>query len=126
MVLLLAIALLQGVLVHTSALSAWKGGGFGMFATTDGAAFRRTRLYVERDGRREEVESSPSLEPAEMRARLFPSDHRLRAVAERLIARETRRGQAVDLVRVEVWRTTFDEALQPVEEPVRSLEYRAR
>ena len=125
--LLSAVALTQVTLVRTSALSPWKGGGFGMFAATDGAAARRTRLVVERDGRSEEVESSPSLEVPELRARLFPSDRRLRAVAEALAAREARRGQPVTSVRVEVWRTTFGaESLAPVEERVRALQHRVR
>lgn len=43
--LLAAVALLQIALVYTSDLTAWKGGGFGMFATLDYGTNRR--FYVE-------------------------------------------------------------------------------
>jgi len=125
--LLVAVAITQPVLVHRAHLTPWKGGGFGMFAATDGAAFRRVRMVVERDGRAEETESSPSLDRLELQARLLPSDHRLRLLAIALAAREQRRGRPVTSVRLEVWRTTFAEAdLQPVEELVGSLVHRVR
>ena len=126
-VLLLVVALHQVAETRSGVLVPWKGGGFGMFAATDGAAFRRTRLVVERDGRSEEVELSPSLDVPEMKARLFPSTVRLRRLAEAVAEREQRRGEPVDAVTVEVWRTLFGpDSLQPVEEPVRALAHRAR
>jgi hypothetical protein len=123
--LLVLVAVTQPLLVHRAHLVPWKGGGFGMFAATDGAATRRVRLFVERERRFEEVELSPSLEGLELRARLFPSDRRLRALALALAAREHRRGQPVTSVRLEVWRTTFAApGLEPVEEPLRHLVHR--
>jgi hypothetical protein len=123
--LLVAVAVTQPLLVRTAHLVPWKGGGFGMFAATDGAAFRRVRLFVEREQRFEEVELSTSLETLELRARLFPSDHRLRALALAVAARERRREQPVTSVRLEVWRTTFAApGLDPAEESIRSLVHR--
>jgi len=123
--LLVAVAITQPVLVHRAHLTPWKGGGFGMFASTDGAAFRRVRMIVDRGGRSEEVESSPSLDTLELQARLFPSDRRLRRLAAALVARERRRGQPAASVRLEVWRTTFaGPGLLPIEEPIGSLVYR--
>jgi hypothetical protein len=123
--LLVAVAATQPLLVRTAHLVPWKGGGFGMFAATDGAATRRVRLFVEREGRFEELDLSPSLETLELRARLFPSDHRLRALALAVAARERRREQPATSVRLEVWRTTFAAPwLDPAEERIRSLVHR--
>lgn len=123
--LLFVVATIQPFLVHRAHLTPWKGGGFGMFAATDGASTRRVRIVVERDGRFEEVESSPSLDALELQARLFPSDHRLRALAAALAAREQRRGSPVTTVRLEVWRTSFAVGtLQPLETLVHGLVYR--
>ena len=123
--LLVLVAITQPFLVRSAHLVPWKGGGFGMFAVTDGAAFRRVRVFVERGERFEEVELSPSLETLELRARLFPSDHRLRALALAVAARERRREQPVTSVRLEVWRTTFAApGLDPAEERIRSLVHR--
>jgi hypothetical protein len=43
--LLLAVAGVQVTLTRTSGLSPWKGGGFGMFSTTDDTG-RRSRRWV--------------------------------------------------------------------------------
>jgi hypothetical protein len=123
--LLLAVAATQPFLVHRAHLVPWKGGGFGMFAATDGASTRRVRLVVEREGRFEDVETSSSVAALELRARLFPSGHRLRALATAVAAREQRRGSPVTTVRVEVWRTSFAVgSLQPAETLVRELVHR--
>jgi hypothetical protein len=45
--LMLAVAAAQLTLVKTAELSPWKGGGFGMFATTDGGPNRHVRIYLE-------------------------------------------------------------------------------
>ena len=44
--LLLAVAAVQVTLARTAGLSPWKGGGFGMFSTTDDAGRRRVRVFV--------------------------------------------------------------------------------
>src|SRR5262245_2192837 len=59
---LLAVAVTQVVLARVADLSPWKGGGFGMFATNDGAAFRYVRLFVDAPGRSEETHVTESLE----------------------------------------------------------------
>jgi hypothetical protein len=105
--LLLGVASLQVTLTRTADLSPWKGGGFGMFASTDGSAFRRTRIFVEGPDRSEELEIPPSLERAGARAALFPSGRFMSALARGVEAREQRHGRAVTTVRVEVWRIDF-------------------
>lgn len=120
--LLLAVAATQVFLSQTAALSPWKGGGFGMFASTDGSAFRRVRIFVEADGRSEEIDLPASLEPAATRTSLFPSERRLRALADAVATRERRHDRPVTSVTVQVWATRFEDApLQATEVQVRSL-----
>jgi hypothetical protein len=78
-----------------------------MFATTDGAAFRFVRLFVDAPERSEEIGVPTSLEDAAARAQLFPSDHFLRQLAEGVADRERREGKPVSTVRVEAWRIDF-------------------
>ena len=106
--LLVGVASVQIALARTADLSPWKGGGFGMFASTDGSAFRRARIFVEAADRSEELELPPSLEEAGTRAALFPSTRLLTALARGVAARERRYGRPVTSVRVEVWRVDFD------------------
>lgn len=107
-VALIAIALTQVLLARTSGLSPWKGGGFGMFATTDGAAFRYVRVFIDRSDSSEELDIAPSQEDSAARAQLFPSDGMLGRLASAIVERERRYGRPVNAVRVEVWRTEFD------------------
>jgi hypothetical protein len=79
-----------------------------MFASTDGSAFRRARIFVEATDRSEELELPRSLEEAGSRAALFPSERLLAALARGVAARERRYGRSVTRVRVEVWRVEFD------------------
>ncbi len=120
--LLIVVALVQVVLARTAALSPWKGGGFGMFATTDGTAFRYVRVFVEAAGRSEELEISPSQEFAASRAQLFPSDSMLIKLGQSVASRERRYGRPVERVRLEVWRTEFTAAtLEARDHQLRSL-----
>jgi hypothetical protein len=119
---LITVALTQVLLARTDALSPWKGGGFGMFATTDGTAFRHVRLFVEGPDRSEELKISPSLEDAASRASLHPSERLLTELAEAVVRRERRHGRSVHTVRIEVWRVDFDgEPLKATERRLRSF-----
>jgi hypothetical protein len=120
--LLLGVAITQVVLVRVADLSPWKGGGFGMFATTDGAAFRYVRLFVDAPGRSEETNVTSSLEMAAVRAQLFPSTGFLTRLGKAVAARERREGRDVATVRVEVWRIEFsDQPLRANERRLRTL-----
>jgi hypothetical protein len=120
--LLLAVAVTQIVLVKVADLSPWKGGGFGMFATTDGTAFRYVRLFVDAPGRSEEMNVTESLEMEAVRAQLFPSQRFMTRLGEAVGARELRHGRDVATVRVEVWRIEFsDQPLRASERRLRSL-----
>jgi hypothetical protein len=121
-IVLIVVAAVQVVLTKTADLSPWKGGGFGMFATTDGTAFRYARIFVEAPGRSEELEIAPSQEIAAARAQLFPSDAMLGGLARAVLARERRYGRSVTTVRIEVWRTEFRPlTLDPTDRLLRSF-----
>jgi hypothetical protein len=105
--LLLSVACAQIILTRTSGLSPWKGGGFGMFSTTDDSGHRRVRLFVSAPDRSEEIAITPSLEDAAVRAAVLPSDGRLTQLARRVIERERRYHRPVDAVRIETWRIVY-------------------
>ena len=105
--LLVTVACAQVVLARTASLSPWKGGGFGMFSTTDDAARRHVRVFVSAPERSEEIAITPSLEDAARRAAVLPSDLQLTRLAQRVVEREGRYGRPVDSVRVETWRIDY-------------------
>jgi hypothetical protein len=121
-VVLVIVAVTQVVLAKTADLSPWKGGGFGMFATTDGTASRYVRLFVDAPERSEELNVPDSLDFAAARAELFPSDRFMTSLGEAAGARELRNGRDAATVRVEVWRIEFsDEPLRGTGRRLRSL-----
>ncbi len=105
--LLLTVACVQVTLARTTGLSPWKGGGFGMFSTTDDAGRRRVRVFVRAPSRSEEIAISPSLEDAAVRAAVLPGRGQLSRLAQRVVARERRNGRPVDEVRIETWRIDY-------------------
>ena len=122
--LLTVVALLQIVLARTADLTAWKGGGFGMFSTLDHGAYRGVDIVVDAPDRSESLEIPPSLEIAAARAAAFPVDWLMRDLAERVVARERRNDRAVTRVTVTAWRADFDRAaLRASERPLRTFIY---
>lgn len=116
-VVLVLVAGSQILLTKTAGLTAWKGGGFGMFSTIDDAPHRTLRVIVEAPSRSEEAEIAPSIEDDVARALALPSPHRLRRLAESVAGRERRYGRPVSRVRITVWRHEVDRdtlALTPV------------
>ena len=83
-ILLAAVAIGQVVLARGFDLTPWKGGGFGMFATLDHAAFRRIDIVVEAADRSEALEVPRSLEIEAARATAFPSRGMLTTLAARV------------------------------------------
>ena len=88
--LLVAVAVAQVTLARTAGLSPWKGGGFGMFSTTDDAGRRHVRVFVSAAERSEEIAIAPSLEDAARRAAVLPTDAELSRLARRVVERERR------------------------------------
>ena len=123
-VLLAVVALLQIALARTADLTAWKGGGFGMFSTLDHGAYRGVDIVVDAPDRSESLEIPPSLEVAAARAAAFPVDWLMRELAEGVVARERRYERAVSRVTVTAWRAEFDRAsLRGSERPLRTFIY---
>jgi len=124
--LLLTVACLQVALARTAGLSPWKGGGFGMFSTLDERPFRYVRMFVRAPERSEELAVPPSLEDLAASAEILPSDRQLERLARAVVAREHRRGQPADQVRIDVWRVEFAPgSLAPRDHLLRRYEFRA-
>ena len=97
----------QVTLARTAGLSPWKGGGFGMFSTTDDGGRRHVRMFVSAPERSEEIAIAPSLEDAARRAAVLPDDAALSRLARRVVDRERRYQRPVDTVRIETWRIEY-------------------
>src|SRR5262245_54571930 len=106
--LLIAVAIGQIALVRVAALTAWKGGGFGMFSTLDHGAFRRIDIVVDAPDRSEALEIPPSLEVSAARAAACPTAWLLGKLSEGVAARERRNARPVARVTLTVWATEFD------------------
>jgi len=104
---LVAVAIAQVTLARTAGLSPWKGGGFGMFSTTDDAGRRHVLIFVSAADRSEEMAIVPSLEDAARRAAVLPGDTELSRLARRVVDREARYQRPIDTVRIEAWRIDY-------------------
>jgi hypothetical protein len=106
--LLAGLASVQIVLARTLELTPWKGGGYGMFSTTDHGGFRSLRAFALEAGSERRLPIPAELRREAFRARDLPSPQRLEHLARALA------GEAGEpTVRVEVWRLEFDHALRP-------------
>jgi len=102
LLLLLALAQIGGFAAFD--LSPWKGGGFGMFATTDHGGFRSVRVIEQTAAGERRVPVPDELERLQRHVREVPREANLRRLAAALRAREPGLGA----LRVEVWRAEFD------------------
>ena len=105
--ILVTVASVQVALTRTAGLSPWKGGGFGMFSTTDDSGRRRVRVFVTAPNRSEEIAITPSLEDAATRAAVLPTRALLTRLARRVVEREWRHQRPVETVRIESWRVFY-------------------
>jgi hypothetical protein len=121
--LLILVASQQLLLAHTSGLSAWSGGGFGMFSSTDAGGRRHLHAFVLRPGLRREVRPPPSLAEQVRRSLTLPSDANLRALAAEIADVPTPDYGPPTAVEIQVWHTRFDpEALTPRGRILRAIE----
>ena len=104
---LAVVACAQVTLATTAGLTPWKGGGFGMFSTTDDGGRRYVRVFVSGVERSEEVAISPSLQDAARRAAALPRAAELWRLARRVVERERQHRRPVDTVRIETWRIEY-------------------
>jgi hypothetical protein len=124
-VLLIGVSAVQVTLATTSGLSPWKGGGFGMFSTTDDGGRRYVRIFVTAPERSEEIRIAPSLEDAARRAAVLPRDAQLSYLARRVAERERRYQRPVDAVRIQNWRVEYaQETLAATPRMIREFLYR--
>jgi hypothetical protein len=115
----------QLAIARTADLSPWKGGGFGMFSTTDDAGRRRVRVFVAAPERSEELAIPPSLQDVAKRAAVLPSDAWFRRLARGVAAREHRYGRPVATVRIEAWRIDYaPDTLAATTRLIREFEHR--
>ena len=105
--ILAAVATVQVGLAKTAGLTAWKGGGFGMFSTTDDAGRRRVRVFVSAPERSEEMAIPPSLDDLARRAAVLPTNAALSRLAQGVVEREARYHRPVATVRIEAWRIEY-------------------
>jgi hypothetical protein len=112
-------------LVSTTALSPWWGGGFGMFATTDGWATRHLHVFVIRPGVRRELAIPLSLRKTVERVLTLPSDAQLQALAHQFADEPTPDEGELEAIELQVWATQFDpDTLAPSSTPIRFLTVR--
>lgn len=108
--LLVVIAIGQGVLAHRTALSPWKGGGFGMFSSNDGLPTRWLEIYVEEPDTSRRLDVPPWLERDADRLVTWPRAGALARFAERLRLEHDGVTPRATL-RIEVWRADFSRSL---------------
>lgn len=132
--LLVVVALAQLYLAHRHDLPAWKGGGFGMFATVDRLEYRMVHAYlITRDGAIPvPLQELPGIDRLLQQSRATPHSSAPRRLARAIAQRRWQlargapgagaprvavpiTGVAIDAdpvdvrsVRVEVWRPLFD------------------
>ncbi len=105
--MLVTVACVQVALAKTAGLTPWKGGGFGMFSTTDDGGRRYVRVFVSARDRSEELTIAPSLQDAARRAAVLPRDTELSRLARAVVERERRHERAVETVRIETWNIEY-------------------
>ena len=84
-ILLIAIACLQLYLAHTQHLTAWKGGGFGMFSTVDSSGARFFRVFFISSKETFPVEVPQHLRRIARKARAIPTTKNLDRLAQALL-----------------------------------------
>ena len=120
--LLVLVALSQIYLAHTAKLCAWKGGGFGMFSTTDGGSNRHLHVFLLNDTMHKEVETPEPLIDLDKRTANLPTERNLRKFGRKIAEAYSHEMVNFSRVRVEVWRTEFDvQTLQPNANVIREL-----
>jgi hypothetical protein len=123
-VLLAAVALSQLWLAYTEKLSAWSGGGFGMFSTADVFARRHLHAQLLAPGVIRELEVPVELRMQARRALALPTDARLRALGEALAAHA---GEPADAISLTVYARRFDRrTLAPSGELLKSVSVELR
>ncbi len=120
--LLAAVALHQLHAVRSHDLTPWKGGGFGMFSSTDVGPARRLEVSLLRGASSLRVQIPEALREQASRARRLPTPDRLEDLGRAVGAALPDSAGVYSAIRVEFWRIHFDDALEPTWNLVRSVE----
>ena len=107
-VLLALVALNQIRIAKTTDLTAWKGGGFGMFSTLDRPRARQVRIHVVGGGRDVPLAVPAELNELEVSAKNLPSEENLIKLGRAIAGTLKNRLAGLETIRVEVWRRTLD------------------
>lgn len=118
-------ALHQLWLVERDGLSAWCGGGFGMFSTTDGWGTRHLHAVALSPAFRTSLAIPEELAEDAERALALPTEPRLVALALALAERAPQDLEPPETIRIDVFARRHDpETLAPHGELLRSVEVR--
>jgi hypothetical protein len=101
------VALHQIYLARVAELTPWKGGGFGMFSSTDGLSQRRLKIVVRGPERAEEIFVPDGLGKLAAKAAALPDAVRLERLARAIVEEERAGGRPVDTVEIEVLSTRY-------------------
>lgn len=116
-------AVVQLWLAGQHALSAWCGGGFGMFSTTDGWGARHLHAVAVGPAFRSHLAVPTELAPAVERALALPTETNLRALARALAPTVATDLETPESIRIDVFVRTHDPlTLAPEGRILRSFE----
>ena len=122
---LVLIAVAQIYSVQTAGLSPWKGGGFGMFSSTQLGMTRYVRVFVSAQDRSEELAIPESLIDSADRAATLPTNSQLQSLPLKVAARERRNNRMVSELRIEVWGSEYEKVnLASISKKIRDYVYK--
>ena len=106
--LFVLVALNQIRLARTTDLTAWKGGGFGMFSTRDRPRARQVRCHLVGGDRDIPLAIPAELKHLEESTKNLPTERNLIRLGREVAATLKDRFAGLETIRVEVWRRTLD------------------
>jgi len=119
--LLFSVASFQIFLSYESNLSAWSGGGFGMFSTTDAGGSRHLHAFTITPDIRREIMLTPDYEKKREQLLALPSEYRIRKFAKILSQIESP-DEGPGTINITIWKTTYDPVtLEPATMMLKSM-----
>jgi hypothetical protein len=123
--LLVCVACVQLWLSHTTGLSPWAGGGFGMFSSIDTRGNRHLHAFALRPGIRRELDIPRSLATDIQHVLIFPTASTLQSLAAELAQVPTPDAGPLEAIELQVWATHYaPDNLQPSSELLRAVTVR--
>ncbi len=124
--LLLIVAGHQWILVYTTQLTPWLGGGFGMFSTVDDGVNRYLRVYLLQTQGPRLVQIPIEFEDHGERVRALPSVSAMPRFAAVLAPYYIAQNKQFSGLRIEVWRTMYTaEQMRPIDRLLRSIDWQS-